>query len=180
MPSSSAGRDHGKNMDRLEQLRQIIDDIVWNNPDKVESRCGFVHLYGVSATCTLLALKRGLDPELGSAMGMLHDIWNYKIGDSPDHGQRGAGEAREILGELASFSPEEIEVICHAIAQHTDKESIDSDIDELLKDADVFQHYLYNPSLFRATASADSVSHPMRIKRLRRVLAELGLECPRQ
>jgi uncharacterized protein len=166
-------------MDRLEQLRQVIDDIVRNNPDIVESRCGFVHLYGVSATCTILALRRGLDPQLCSAAGMLHDIWNYKIGDTPDHGQLGADEARVILTELASFSPEEIDLICHAISRHTDKQSVNSDLDELLKDADVFQHYLYNPSLFKATASADSVSHPMRIKRLHRVMADLGLECTR-
>jgi len=180
MHGARAEKDHGENMDRLEQLRQVIDDIVRNNPDKVESRCGFVHLYGVSATCTILALRRGLDPELCSAAGMLHDIWNYKIGDSPDHAQLGAGEAREILSELANFSPGEIKVICHAIARHSDKQSIDSDIDELLKDADVFQHYLYNPSLFKVPASPDSVSQPMRAQRLKRVLAELGLEYPRQ
>ncbi len=163
-------------MDRLEQLREVIDDIVRNNPDKVESRCAFVHLYGVSATCTILALKRGLDPELCSAAGMLHDIWNYKIGDTPEHGQLGASEARVILTGLASFSPEEIEVICRAIARHADKESVESDLDELLKDADVFQHYLYNPSIFKVPASPESTNQPMRIRRLQRVLIELGLK----
>jgi uncharacterized protein len=58
---------HGENMDRLEQLRQAVDDIVRMNPDQQESRCGYVHLYGVSATCTLLSLQRGLDVELCSA-----------------------------------------------------------------------------------------------------------------
>ena len=105
-------------------------------------RCGFVHLYGVSDTCTILALKRGLNLELCSNSGLLHDIWNYDVGDCPEHGQLGAVKAGEILKQLGSYSPEEIEPICTAIARYGDKQSIDGDMDELLKDADVFQRYL--------------------------------------
>ncbi len=32
----------GDQMDRLEQLRQAIDEIMRKNPDLEESRCGFV------------------------------------------------------------------------------------------------------------------------------------------
>jgi uncharacterized protein len=168
-----------KNVNRLEQLRQVIDDILRKNPDVEEGRAGFVHLYGVSALCTLLALKRGLDPELCSAAGMLHDIWNYKVGDSPEHGQLGAVEARKILEESDNFSPEETVLICTAIAHHSDKQAINRVMDELLKDADVFQHYLYNPSKY-AHALAGQVSpltrdKSMREQRLERVLAELGI-----
>lgn len=166
-------------MDRLEQLRQVIDDIVRRNPDMEESRCGFVHLYGVSTLCTLLALKRGLDPELCSITGMLHDIWSYKVGDSPDHGQLGAEESEKILNSLGSYSPEEIKLICTAITRHTDKESIDGKMDELLKDADVFQHYLYHPTQYAESLSPQlansSEAKPMRLQRLERVLVELGL-----
>ena len=35
----------GKNiMNRLEMIRSIVDDILRQQPDKEESRCGFVHL----------------------------------------------------------------------------------------------------------------------------------------
>lgn len=167
-------------MDRLEQLRQVVDTIVRRNPDLEESRCGFVHLYGVSAICTLLAWKRGLDPQLCSAAGLLHDIWNYQVGDCPEHGQLGAVEAEKILSSLGSFSPEEIRVICKAIARHKEKETIDDDMDELLKDADVFQHYLYNPGLFDTSASQPSGHNhpdkPTRIQRLKKVLFELGIQ----
>lgn len=48
------------------------------------------------------------------------------------------------------------------------------------KDADVFQHYLYNPQLFDAAASRQiSLSSPamsMRLQRLEKVMLELGLE----
>ena len=166
-------------MDRIEQLRRVIDDILRKNLDPEESRCGFVHLYGVSAICTLLALKRGLDPGLCLAAGMLHDIWNYKFQDNPNHGQLGAIEARKILEGLGSFSVDEVELIYTAIARHTDKESIDSVVDELLKDADVFQHYLYNPRMYRESianrAGSSTPFKSMREKRLERVLSELGI-----
>jgi uncharacterized protein len=166
-------------MDRIEQLRCVIDDIVRKNPDPEDSRCGFVHLYGVSATCTLLALRRGLNLELCLIAGMLHDIWNYKYKEDPNHEQLGAVEARQILEQSGSFSNEEVELICGAIARHTDKETVDSDMDELLKDADVFQHYLYNPSLYHeniAQKTSGSKHRSMREQRLERVLRELGIK----
>jgi uncharacterized protein len=161
-------------MDRLEQLRQVIDEIVRQNPDFEETRCGFVHLYGVSATCTILALKRGLNLELCSAAGMLHDIWSYKAAYCPEHGPLGAIEAEKILKASGTFTPEEIDVICQAIARHSDKQAIDGDMDELLKDADVFQHFLYNPSQYLAYTE-QRLTNPMQFQRLERVLAELRL-----
>ncbi len=166
-------------MDRLEPLRKIIDDIVRQNPDLEESRCGFVHLYGVSAICTILALRRDLDPELCSAAGMLHDIWNYQVRDCPEHGELGAVEAEKILNRLGTFSQGEIRLICQAIARHADKQAVDDEMDELLKDADVFQHYVYNLAVF-ADKNASHLQigidpKPMYFQRLERVLAELGL-----
>ncbi len=166
-------------MDRLEQLRQVIDDIIRQDRDPVDSRCGFVHLYGVSAICALLALRRGLDPEICTAAGMLHDIWNYQVGDSPDHAALSAVEAQKILAAQGSFSPAEIEAICYAISRHSNKEAIDGEMAELLKDADVFQHYLYHPGMFEASAPRSawesSPTTPVRLQRLERVFKELGL-----
>ena len=61
-------------MDRVEAVRQMVDEALRQQPDVEERRCGFVHLYGVAQSCGLLALKRGLDPELCTLAGMLHDI----------------------------------------------------------------------------------------------------------
>jgi uncharacterized protein len=46
----------GMDVNRLELVRQIVDDIMRRQQDIEEARCGFVHLYGVSATCALLGL----------------------------------------------------------------------------------------------------------------------------
>jgi len=152
---------------RLELLRKVIDRILRQQPDPIESRCGFVHLYGVAAVCALLAQRRGLDPELCATAGMLHDIWTYKTGEIKKHAKFGAQEAEKILRELGHYTDEEISAITTAILYHRKKKLLHNDMCELLKDADVLQHHLYNPS-FPA-----SDKHEIRLERLRK---ELGIE----
>ena len=72
--------------------------------------------------------------------GMLHDMHAYKTGSYDDHAHLGADLARKILGKLEITSPEETEIICSAVYHHDDKASVDSPMDELLKDADVIDH----------------------------------------
>jgi uncharacterized protein len=134
-------------MNRLERVREQVDGSLHRVEDLEESRCGFVHLYGVSAVAAFLAIRRGLNAECAAAAGMLHDLVSYETGDSRDHGTRSALRAFGILRELGTFSDSEIQIICSAIAQHSDKATVDGPFDELLKDADVLQHFLYNPNL---------------------------------
>jgi uncharacterized protein len=133
-------------MNRLEEIRKFVDNIIMEQSDFEERRCGYIHLYGVSATCGLLALKRGLNVELCEIAGMLHDISSYKTGCYVDHARLSSIEAREILNGIDCFSNEEIDIICSAILSHSNKQDIDNPYNEILKDADVLQHYLYNTS----------------------------------
>lgn len=165
-------------MDKLEMIRQVVDDILRQQPDKETRRCGFVHLYGVSSICALLAIKRGLDPQLCAIAGMLHDIWSYKTGNSIDHALPSAQEAERIIKAADCFIPEEIALICEAIAHHSAKERRDGEVDELLKDADVMQHYLYNPPTVMHEPEPNKVldaKSTQWILRLTRVFNELGL-----
>ena len=148
-------------MDRLERVRQIVDGIVNNVPDPEERRCGFVHLYGVSLTATLLAGQRALDGELAGVAGMLHDVVTYESGDPTDHGPRGAERAGEILRDTGRFTEAEITMIQSAIAHHSNKAGVHGAFEELLKDADVLQHHLYNPQL---------EAHPRDRQRLSRLI----------
>jgi len=143
-----------------------VDEIIRQQPDQEESRCGFVHLYGVSAICVVLAIKRGLDPQLSAIAGMLHDIWTYKVSDSPEHGHLSAVEAERIMRESGGFTAAEMAAVCTAIAQHSAKGEIHGDMAELLKDADVLQHYLYNPALAAPWQTN---------QRLKNIFIELGL-----
>jgi uncharacterized protein len=166
-------------MDNLELLRKLVDESLRSICDPERSRDGFVHLYGVSAICVMLAVKRGLDPEICAVAGMLHDISNYTTGENPEHAALSAIEAKKILNSLPQFPRTVTNRICRAIARHSDKQTVHSNLDELLKDADVLQHYLYNPTLFDDTyqraAWQSSPEKPMRLRRLDRVMAELNI-----
>ena len=127
-------------MSRLKELRKYIDAELnkMQDPDKRISAAA--HLYGVSLAATLLAEKRGLDPELCSMAAMLHDMHAYKTDSYDDHAHKGAELAQQILGELKLTDAGETELICSAIYHHDDKYAFDSPMDELLKDADVIHH----------------------------------------
>jgi len=132
-------------MNRIEILRNYIDEVLLNMTDVVERRCAYVHPYGVAQSCALIALKRGENVELAVMAGMLHDIYSYARMDTSDHAHKGATLAREILEELQITSKVEIGIICDAIYSHSDKELTHSAFDEVLKDADTLQYWLYNP-----------------------------------
>jgi uncharacterized protein len=134
-------------MNRIEMLRKLIDQILHKNIDLENKRCSFVHLYSVSAFCNMIALKRNLDPEIALAIGMLHDISSYITNDPTDHSKYGKIESEKILKESTLFSLKEINIITQAIYNHSDKQNVHNQYDELIKDADVLQHYLYNSTL---------------------------------
>ena len=132
-------------MNRIEKVREVVDEILLNMSDLEERRCAYLHLYGVSQACALLALKRKENVELATIAGMLHDIYSYTKMDSQDHAHKGAETAREILDSLEVFTEDEKNLIYTAIYNHSDKSLMHSWLDEILKDADVMQHVLYNP-----------------------------------
>lgn len=137
-----------------------------NREDLLHRRCGYLHLYGVSALSVMLATKRGLDVELASVIAMLHDIYSYRTRLRKFHAHNSEEDARVILRNSGLFTDEEQRIIRSAIFKHSDKDVVDQPYDELLKDADVTQHYLYNPG---APFTID------KIQRLQKVFDELAL-----
>jgi len=129
---------------RIERLRKYIDDILLNMKDTQERRWGYLHLYGVSQAWAMIALKRNQDVELATMPGMLHDLHSYKVMNTENHAEHGAVLARQILEELSLTTDNETDLICSAIRNHSSKATIHSAFDEVLKDADVLQHCLYN------------------------------------
>ena len=127
-------------MSRLKELRKYVDAELDQMEDADKRTSAIAHLYGVSLAATMIAKKRGLDPELASMAAMLHDLYAYKTGSYEDHAHKGADLAREILGELKLTDEAETEIICSAIYHHDDKLVTDAPMDEVLKDADVIHH----------------------------------------
>lgn len=134
-------------MDRIEKVREVVDDILLKMTKDDARRHAYIHLYGVAQACALLALKRNENVELAVIAGMLHDIYTYANLDSKDHAHKGADLARGILDSLLLFNDNEKNLICNAIYNHSNKSGIHNWLDEILKDADVMQHVLYNPLL---------------------------------
>lgn len=149
---------------RLELLRRTLDERI-HGLEPVDRQYFFTHLYGVCDFATLLAVRRGLDPEIAAACGMLHDIYPLTCGSYEQHGPRGAELARQLLLELGAFATEEIDTIATAISRHSRKEKVHEPYDEVLKDADVLHHRLYNT---RLPAKADED------ERYRKVMLEMG------
>ena len=154
-------------MNRIEILREYIDVVLLNMTDVGERRAGYVHLYGVAQGCALIAQKRGEDAELATMAGMLHDIYSYARMDPQDHARQGAILAKGILESLRITNDDESRMICDAIYTHSEKEAAHSDFNEVLKDADVFQQCLYNPTV--------EIQAPERKNRYERLKREFGI-----
>ena len=104
------------------------------------------HLHGVSFAAVIIAKRRGEDPELAAMAGLLHDVYAYRSGSYDDHAHLGADYAGKLLKKMELTSPEETDIICSAIWHHSDKDVLDSPMDEVLKDADVLHHSLDDPA----------------------------------
>ncbi|MDE6751113.1 MAG: hypothetical protein K2K21_18910 [Lachnospiraceae bacterium] len=73
---------------------------------------------------------------------------------------------QEYVDDILQSTVNEIDKISQAIYNHSDKTNIDTLFDEILKDADVLQHCLYNPLTHVAEHEKD---------RFRMLKEELGL-----
>ena len=129
-------------MSRLKELRKYVDAEINKIEDPDKRTSAIAHLYGVSVAATMIAQKRGMDPEVASMAAMLHDLYAYKTGSYDDHAHKGADLAREILEKLQLTDDAETDAICSAIYHHDDKLVVDDPFDEILKDADVIHHVM--------------------------------------
>jgi len=154
--------------ERLDKIQEFINRIFFNVPKNGEFKYyanDYIHIYGVSSFCTLLAGKRKLDRELAAVSGMLHDVYRLKTGINVLHGENGAEMGRVVLRDM-DFSNEEKHVILSAVFHHSDKAHVHDDYDELLKDADV------TDSFIRRGGDKAHISH---MDRLEKISGELGL-----
>ena len=152
--------------DRTERVRAYANSIFDRIENGEEKRAAYIHSYGVSHCCALLAVKRGLDLELAAIIGLLHDVYSYKTGVIAWHSQNGAEMVRVafkyVLADL--FSEEEQTIIKSAIYHHANKDIVHDDYDELLKDSDILQRLSFDTTYGWAYG-----------QRLRCVMKELSL-----
>lgn len=149
---------------RIKQVRAEVDRLIRElHPDN--ERFFYSHLHGVSHYCTLLAFRRNLNVEIATICGMVHDIYPLYTGVFEDHARKGVPYVKSLLESLNIFTDREIQLVTQAVYRHSDKKSIDEPYDELLKDADVMYHCLYDP---------DDPIREKEFERYKGILRELG------
>jgi len=131
---------------RIETLRKFIENLLFSSAaeDRAVRFNYMSHMNSVSQFCALIALRRGENVELATMAGLLHDFYAFQTLNAENHAEKGAVLAREVLGELKVATDDEMNLICSAIRNHSAKGSVHSPFDEVLIDADVLQHCLYN------------------------------------
>lgn len=142
-------------INRVEVIAAVVYEMISGLPKERQQKA-YVHLFGTAQTAGLIALRRGLDAELAQICGLLHDYYKFQSDIDEDHAGKGADAVMPILAKTGLFSVCEIGNITRAIANHSDKENVGLPLDEVLKDADIFQHILQN------------VTYPMKDKYVKR------------
>jgi hypothetical protein len=153
--------------DRIERVREYVNNIFDGIADVGERRAAYIHSYGVSHCCALLAAKRGLNLELATIIGLIHDVYSYKTGVTALHSQNGAEMVRVAFKYdifKVSFSDDEQTIIKSAIYHHSNKDLVHDEYDELVKDGDILQRL-----------SFDNVYGWAHGQRLLRILQELSI-----
>lgn len=129
---------------RLKPIYDFLNQKLLEVSDDERRHYLYSHIHGVANCSALLALRRGINPELAIAAALLHDIAAV-IHDSYDqHAQTGADIARTFLSGLGSYSVEDIDVIATAIEKHTGDPRAYQRYDAILSEADFMQPYLHD------------------------------------
>lgn len=125
-------------MNRYEDLKAIFFETIENKCHGIYKEKAYFHSIQVASLCQVYAKQRGLDIELASVIGLFHDYAQFMNQSSFDHASRSA----QLLEKyLIDFSSEEVKIITHAIAKHSDKKRIDDPYSELIKDMDILAKY---------------------------------------
>jgi uncharacterized protein len=100
-----------------------------------------------SASCArlgwLLALERGVDPELAACAAAVHDYGRIITGRQVKHAENGFLPVQAFLKGTGLFSGDEITEIACAVKNHSNKTVVGTPLDEIVKDADVIDCYQY-------------------------------------
>jgi len=115
-------------------------------------RWNIMHMYSSSQLAKLLAVRRGLNPELAGIAAALHDIGVVATKKHEGHAEAAEGyidafiEAYNVKAgaKLTPITKQERDQVVRAVAQHSQKQIDSGDpFVELLKDVDSLDRYLH-------------------------------------
>ncbi len=121
----------------------MIEDIFYKHIEEktfgIYKQKAFSHSYRVSAFAQQLSVYYRLDPYLCKIMGLYHDIAQFINHNSFNHAKLSSEMTRKLLTDI--LDENELDIVCNAIKNHSDKDSKHDDYSELLKDADILAFY---------------------------------------
>lgn len=100
------------------------------------------HILGVVKLATLLANKRGLNPEIVTITMIFHDHGRVLTGVWEGHDEISPPLAKRLLQRIGGFSADEIDQIVRLIRTHRQKNEVGDPYEECIRDADVLDIYL--------------------------------------
>lgn len=133
-------------MNRLLFLETKLHQLILEQEGKLEVRdeslaWESIHMASSARCAWLLAMERGVDPELAACAAAVHDFGRILTGKQKGHAEAGYEPVKGFLRETGKFTEEEIEIIATAVKNHSLKTETGSPIEEIVKDADVIDCY---------------------------------------
>lgn len=128
----------------------MIEDIFYNTINEktygMYRQKAFSHSYRVSSLIQILAPLYELDPYLCKIIGLYHDIAQFINCNSFNHAKLSSEMTRSLLNDYIDSN--QLDIICLAILNHSDKDHIHDPYSEVLKDADILaDYYEYNDNV---------------------------------
>jgi uncharacterized protein len=143
---------------------------------------GAAHMYSTTQLAKVVALQRGLNPELAGLVCAFHDVYTLHTNEYEDHGARAKAYIHEIVEEhnerwgaqLGDISDAEVAIIYEAVRGHSDKSVVtEFPYAELLKDVDSLDSFLYGFEPWEGTAREQRISRMLNEFNIHRQLSEL-------
>ena len=108
-----------------------------------------IHMVSSARIAYYLAEERGIDPDLAATACAIHDIGRVITGKQDGHAEGGFEPAKKFLLDMKLFSEEEIDQVSLAVKNHSKKGEIGSQLEEIVKDADMLDMHMYGRELER-------------------------------
>ena len=165
------------NMRRVSSLQKMLLT-EWKNLSnecrELKIEWNIMHMYSSAQLAKLLALKRGIDPEIAALTAVLHDIATVITMKSEKHDEIAESYVRDAVErynrgpgtKLPQITEDEVVQIVGAVTKHSNKsDHSDDGLTELLRDVDSLDRYLHGINTEGAY-----------LDRCQKVMKELGIE----
>lgn len=143
------------NVERLKRIQSYLlkeMKIMTDDDRDLPMKWSIMHMYSSTQLASLMALKKGLNPETAGLIACLHDIGSVMTGKRQNHAENAEPFVRDIINKynnefrynLPEISDGELELIVEAVVSHSNKgDYTNKPYVELMKNVDSLDRYLH-------------------------------------